>query len=1107
MLPNVTTPEPKPAESGPEFSSTPGADVRRPLRGRSAAMARNMEASLAIPTASTIRTFEVSALMQWRGRLRADGFNVPIAAVLATAMARAAQGTVPAVRRRIEAADKDLVLVEEATVNLGVAVDVETAAGHSIMVPVIRDAAKLSFPAFVSRLGELSEACRAGTVAVTDLRGATLILTSTGRFGSTTGVPLLPAGPGIIVAAGAIGIPAGLETLARTQHVDPVLTLSSTYDHRAIQGADSGLFLGTVEKLLRSPEFLAELESELRGTPAGDVLLDLPAQPGSEHDDIRLAEYETSASTAVARLEPVRARDEGSWLPDGVEVEFSHLSDPESRQWLAELLRNGTPAPASSRRLQALRLATELDVFEAYLQTQFLGQKTLSVQGLEATVLALAEMAGHAAEAGYSDTVLGMAHRGRLSIMAHILNWPAERILAEFLPTAHATAKAPVGDVRQHLGGEGRFDDVDGASINVTLEQNPSHLEFVSPVALGAVRAKQDRLVADGESREQARRRVLPVLLHGDAAFTGQGVVYETLNLQNLAPYDVGGSIHIVQDNRLGFTATPFQLRSTLWPSDVVKGFDVPVIHTDADDIDANLVAAKIAFDYRERFGKDIIIHVLGYRRHGHNETDEPRYTQPVYYADIDEHPPVHEIYAARLEATGLVPSDYVETTKTAARAALVQALEKARTFDLETVVNQELSPRPAVRAALEAAPADWALGVLDLAEQDRDGFAIHPKLMRQFSKRRSTRAQDAMVDWGQAELLALKLINEAGVPVRLTGEDVERGTFSHRHIVVHDAATGDKTERLAFDKAPFLVANTPLTEVATVGFEYGYGRTNTDSLQIWEAQFGDFVNVAQVMFDQFIMAGNDKWGRDSRLVILLPHGWEGAGPEHSSARLERFLQLAARDNSHIMIPTTAAQYFAALVGAAAADDPRPHIIFTPKSLLRAESAKSPMADFAPVRFRPVLADGAASDQTRRLLLCSGKVGVEIKDRLGDGVRLLRLEGLYPFPQEEILQEVAAAANLEEIVWLQEEPEKHGCLDLRAAQTPEAGPGQVEPRLRRQAGGGIPRRRLFGRTQSRAGAPPRHRRAGRRSGLPHQLTRGPRVGAGRCRLACNAPRI
>lgn len=1025
MLPNVTTPDPKPAQSGEQSSRTPDAVVRRPLRGRSAAMARNMEASLAIPTASTIRTFEVSALMHCREKLRAEGFNVPIAAVLATAMARAAQGPVPAARRRIETAEKDLVLVEEATVNLGVAVDVETAAGHSIMVPVIRDAAKLSFPAFVSRLGELSQACRAGTVAVADLRGATLILTSTGRFGSTTGVPLLPPGPGIIVAAGAIGIPAGLETLARTQHVDPVLTLSSTYDHRAIQGADSGLFLGTVEKLLRSPEFLADLEGELRGT-SGDVLLGIPAEPGSEHDDIRLAEYESSASTAVARLEPVRARDEGSWLPDGVEVEFSHLSDPESRQWLAEVLRNGTPSPASSRRLQALRLATELDVFEAYLQTQFLGQKTLSVQGLEATVLALAEMAGHAAEAGYSDAILGMAHRGRLSIMAHVLNWPAERILAEFLPTARASENAPVGDVRQHLGGKGRFDDVDGASINVTLEQNPSHLEFVSPVALGAVRAKQDQIVAGGESREQARRRVLPVLLHGDAAFTGQGVVYETLNLQNLAPYDVGGSIHIVQDNRLGFTATPFQLRSTLWPSDVVKGFDVPVIHTDADDIDANLVAAKIAFDYRERFGKDIIIHVLGYRRHGHNETDEPRYTQPVYYADIDEHPPVHEIYAARLEASGLVPSDYVETTKTAARAALVESLEKARTFDLNTVVNQELPPRPAVRAALEAAPADWAVQVLDLAEQDRDGFAIHPKLMRQFSKRLSTRAKDAMVDWGQAELLALKLINEAGVPVRLTGEDVERGTFSHRHIVVHDATTGDKAERLAFDKAPFLVANTPLTEVATVGFEYGYGRTNTNSLQIWEAQFGDFVNVAQVMFDQFIMAGRDKWGRDSRLVILLPHGWEGAGPEHSSARLERFLQLAARNNSRILIPTTAAQYFAALVGAAAADDPRPHVIFTPKSLLRAESAKSPVADFAPVRFNPILSSGASSDQTRRLLLCSGKVGVEVKDRLGDGVRLLRLESLYPFPQEDILQQVAAAANLEEIVWLQEEPENMG---------------------------------------------------------------------------------
>ncbi|WP_423184465.1 2-oxoglutarate dehydrogenase E1 component [Arthrobacter sp. NyZ413] len=1000
------------------------ADTRKVLKGRGAALARNMEASLSIPTASTIRTFEVSALMNWRDRLRSQGFSVPIAAVLACAMARAAQDQVPAVRRRIEAVDSDLVLVEEGTVNLGVAVDVETAAGHSIMVPVIQDAASLTFPALVERLGQLSDECRSGTIGVANLRGATLILTSTGRFGSTTGVPLLPAGPGIIVAAGAIGIPAGLETLAATHPVDPVLTLSSTYDHRAIQGADSGMFLGSVEKLLRSPEFLAKLAEEmLQNEP--DPILHVQASVNAD-DDVRLAEFNSNGSAAVARMEPVRARDEGSWLPNGVEVEFAHLANPEARSWLADLIRHGTPQPAAKRRLQALRLSTEIDVFESYLQTQFLGQKTLSVQGLESSVVALAEMAGQAAGNGYSDAVLGMAHRGRLSIMAHILNWPMERILAEFLPTARSTALARSGDVRQHLGGSGRFTDTEGASIGVMLEQNPSHLEFVSPVALGAARAKQDELVAAGLSREEAQRKVLPLLLHGDAAFTGQGVVYETFNLQRLEPYDVGGTIHIVQDNRLGFTATPFQLRSTAWPSDVIRGFDVPVIHTDADDVDANLVAARIAFDYRERFGTDIVIHVQGYRRHGHNETDEPRYTQPVYYSDIDQHPPVHEIYASSLEAAGLMTDTYVSETRSIAKERLVSALEKARVFDLNSVITQEFEARPGVQEKLRDVSARWISEVLDAAEQSRDDVEIHPKLMRQFDKRRSLRAQDFLIDWGQAELLALKLINKAGVPLRLTGEDVERGTFSHRHIVVHDSQTGGKAKRLIFGDAPFLVANTPLTEVATVGFEYGYGRTNTDSLQLWEAQFGDFVNVAQVIFDQFIMAGRDKWGRESRFVALLPHGWEGAGPEHSSARLERFLQLAARDNSRILIPTTAAQYFSALVSAASMDEPRPHVIFTPKSLLRAESAKSPVEDFTAATFRPVLASGASSAEARRLLLCSGKVGVEVKARLGDGVRLLRLEQLYPFPHEEIMCEVAAAGGLEEIVWVQEEPENMG---------------------------------------------------------------------------------
>ncbi|MFJ6535214.1 2-oxoglutarate dehydrogenase E1 component [Paenarthrobacter sp. NPDC091711] len=1020
MLQNLT-----PESSPTDPDSTPAADSRKVLRGRGAAMARNMEASLSVPTASTMRTFEVSALMAWRERLRGQGFNVPIAAVLATAMARAAQHEVPAVRQRIESDGADLVLVQEGAVNLGVAVDVETSAGHSIMVPVIHNAASLTFPALVDRLGQLSQECRAGTIAVTKLRGATLILTSTGRFGSTTGVPLLPAGPGIIVAAGAIGIPAGLETLAATQPVDPVLTLSSTYDHRAIQGADSGSFLGAVEKLLRSQDFLAELEQEiLRNEP--DPLLGLQEADSAADGDVRLAEFNSAGSATVARLEPVRARDEGSWLPNGVEIEFGHLSDPETRSWLADLIRHGTPQPTAERRLQALKLSTDIDVFESYLQTQFLGQKTLSVQGLESTVVALAEMAGQAAGKGYTDTVLGMAHRGRLSIMAHILNWPMERILAEFLPSARSTELARSGDVRQHLGGSGTFTDTDGSSISVMLEQNPSHLEFVSPVALGAAKAKQDQLIADGIAPEVARRRVLPVLLHGDAAFTGQGVVYETFNLQRLEPYNVGGTIHVVQDNRLGFTATPFQLRSTTYPSDVIRGFDVPVIHTDADDVDANLVAARIAFEYRERFGTDIVIHVQGYRRHGHNETDEPRYTQPVYYDDIDQHPPVHEIYAGTLETAGIVTNTYVAETRAAAKEHLVGALEKARVFDLNTVVTQEFAPRPGVVDKLRDITATWLADVLDAAEQSRDDVAIHPKLMRQFDKKRALRDKEFLVDWGQAELLALKHINEAGVPVRLTGEDVERGTFSHRHIVVHDAQTGDKAERLTFEDAPFLVANTPLTEVATVGFEYGYGRTNTDSLQLWEAQFGDFVNVAQVIFDQFIMAGRDKWGRESRFVALLPHGWEGAGPEHSSARLERFLQLAARDNARILIPTTAAQYFNALVNAAAMEEPRPHIIFTPKSLLRAESAKSAVEDFTAGTFHNVLASGAPSHEATRLLLCTGKVGVEAKERLGDGVRLLRLEQLYPFPHEEIMREVAAAGGLEEVVWVQEEPENMG---------------------------------------------------------------------------------
>ena len=974
-----------------------------------------MEASLAVPTASTIRSFEVSQLTQWRARLKERGHGVPVAAVIACAVARTAAEEVPAIRRRVEAEGPARVLVEDPAVNLGVAVDVESGLGHSVMVPVLRDAGSLPFGELVARLETMAASCRAGTIAVADLRGANLVLTSTGKFGSSTGVPKLPLGPGAIIAAGSIAVPAGLERLALTQPVDPVLTLSSTYDHRVIQGADSGEFLGAVQRRLQSPEFLAGLAAEL-GTGL--------AEQGSV--GVSITAFDPTRSAEVARLEPVRAAPRGSELPTGVEIEFSHLADPARRKWFESKLLELSQLPSRSRRHQALNLASDIDVFETFLQRQFLGQKTLSVEGLEATVLALAEVAGRLAADGSSHLSIGMAHRGRLSIMAFVLSWPAERILSEFLPEAGPSGAAHSGDVRQHLGGSGRFADIDGASIAVTLEENPSHLEFVSPVALGGARARQDRLVAGGMSRIQAQHDVVPVLLHGDAAFTGQGVVYETFNLQGLDPYHVGGTVHIVQDNRLGFTATPAQLRSTSWPSDVVRGFEVPVLHTDADDLDANLVSAQIAADYRQAFGSDVVLHVQGYRRWGHNESDEPRYTQPGYYADVDARRPVFELYDEQLTRAGVVDPGATAAARMATRDRLLGSLETARRGGSQVPAGEADAPVAPAPGAWQEPTSEWCLQVLEDAEQDRADFAVHPKLRQQFVKRREQRAVDPLVDWAQGELLALKLINEAGVPIRMTGEDVERGTFSHRHLVIHDHVTGIKEHRLSFDGAPFLIANSPLSEVSTVGFEYGYGRHHTGSLQLWEAQFGDFVNVAQVIFDQFVMAGRDKWGRDGRLVVLLPHGWEGAGPEHSSGRLERFLQLCARSNARILVPTTAAQYFAALVVAAQDEVPLPHVVFTPKSLLRAEAARSPASDFAPVRYRPTLTSGCELPVTRRLVLCSGKVAVEAEGQLGADVRLVRLERLYPFPADELRAEIAGAPNLEEIIWLQEEPENMG---------------------------------------------------------------------------------
>ncbi len=967
-------------------------------------LAANVMQSLTVPTATTIRQFNVADLMLWRQSESELGHAHQIAPILAFSLVRTIVEDTPAMRSRFESDESGFWRVDDGQVNLGFAVDVSSRRGSSVLVPVVHGAETLTYTELANRMAELADACRSGQIQVENLKGANVILTSTGKFGATSGIPRLPVGPGVIVAAGRIAVPPGLERLAERMPIDPVIMVTSTYDHRVIQGAESGMMLSGLASRLQDLSFLAQLSGGESVRPYGDVLAS------------------TSPSDIAKR----------AFVFAGVEVEVVHCDERRVEWWsgqIADLNRHGSPSVVEKE--SALRLLTEVGVFERFLQKRFLGQKTLSVEGLDSTLVALSEIARQSAESGAQLLEVGMAHRGRLALMARVLNWPLEELLREFLPETRAGKEGFFGDVRQHLGGRGTYVLSSGSSIDVVLEQNPSHLEFVSPVALGAARAAQDALVEKGFDRVKAWSMIVPVLLHGDTGFTGEGVTYETFNLSTVAPYQVGGAIHIIQDNQLGFTAEPDQVRSTRWPSDVVRGFGIPVIRVFADAVDDVIVASKLAVEYRNKFATDVVIHVIGYRRHGHNESDEPRYTQPLYYRDVDGRTRVDVLYAkscATEDPGAPVRRDEIEKEF---QNKLIAALEEAIKLNARSAatslgaISGPIVTRGPVPNVTDNAEA-WIGQELDRSRRVPEGFTVNEKLSRQFERKAAVFADQAKVDWAQAEYLALRFLSEHNVPFRLTGEDTERGTFSHRHLVLHDQITGDRYSRLSWWPGSGIVANTPLTETATLAFEYGYARARNDALCIWEGQFGDFVNVAQVIIDQFISAGRQKWMRDGRLVLLLPHGWEGAGPEHSSARLERFLQLAARGNIRVLYPTTSANYFAALVESAFGE-PQPTVIMAPKSLLRLDATASDISEFTKtIRYTEVLSKDAHLVVSGRLLVCTGKVGVNlVEGGVPEGIHLVMLEQLYPFPEMELRQALAGPA-LREVVWVQEEPENMG---------------------------------------------------------------------------------
>jgi 2-oxoglutarate dehydrogenase E1 component len=744
--------------------------------------------------------------------------------------------------------------------------------------------------------------------------------------------------------------------------------------------------------------------------------------------------------------------------------EIEHISSHEQRVWLRQAIESGAHRRplAEDEQKALLRRLSEVEGFERYLRRAFLGQKQFSIEGLDVMVPMLDEAIELGGDQGARAIVMGMAHRGRLNVLTHVIGRPYDTILREFegervLEAVSSDPEAGTGDVKYHLGAEGVRRTRSG-EIKLTLESNPSHLEYVDPVVAGHTRATQTNHEDPGGAHDGSS--ALAILIHGDAAFPAQGVVPETLNLQALEGYSTGGTLHLIANNQIGFTTDPDEGRSTRYSSDLAKGFDIPIVHVNADDPEAAIAAVRLAMAFRARFHHDVVVDLVGYRRFGHNEGDEPAYTQPLMYEAIERHPPVREQYAARLAERGIVSVEdaerVVEQVQEGMREAH-EALKKSIAAGGARAPAKERRPGRAGDAHVETAIAAERLRELNaqlLAVPD--GFHVNPKLAKQLERRREA-LDEGGIDWAHAEALALAALAVEGVPVRLTGQDTVRGTFSQRHLALHDAETGERwigIQHLPDARASVEIHNSPLSELACLGFEYGYAMAVPKALVLWEAQFGDFINAAQVIVDQFIVASLSKWGRTSRLTLLLPHGYEGSGPEHSSARLERFMQLAAQENIRIANCTTAAQYFHLLRRQALAPRARPLVVFTPKGLLRLKQAASRLEDVATGRFKPILDDPAVDPEERaairRLVLCSGKIYYDVVGHPAcgttDAVAIARLEQLYPFPVAAYDELLARYPNVEEVVWTQEEPQNMGPWRAIRHRLEEGLPEEVELR-------------------------------------------------------------
>jgi 2-oxoglutarate dehydrogenase E1 component len=1090
-----------------------------PLVGVAGRIATNMSASLEIPTATSVRTIPAKVLLENRTvlnehmQLRALGkasFTHLVAFALAKVLAeqpRMLASFVPADAAG-EAHAAGAGASEKAgvrayrklprQVNLGLAIDVTGPKGRSLVVPCIHDAAALDFRAFHAAYEDLVERARGGKLGPADYAGTNVTLTNPGGFGTEMSVPRLMVGQGLIVATGAIGVPAQIagasaEALAAIA-VGPVMTVTSTYDHRVIQGAESGLFLKRLEELLAGepsaaggPGFYDEVFRALRVPwKPWSVARDVSARASEAEKQSRVGDLIAAyriRGARIADLDPLEYRPDPhesldptsygftiwdldrTFLCGGMNgqpaltlreilavlrraycrrwsVEYMHITDRARKQWVRERVENPAREVRFTREriLEILRRLHRAENLERFLHARYVGNKRFSLEGADTLIPALSEAIERAAESGVEKVVIGMAHRGRLNVLANILGKRYEEVFREFEGVLLPYKAEGSGDVKYHLGQRGVYKTRAGREVEVLLSPNPSHLEAVDPVVCGMARAWQDAL-GDGE-----RRRVLAILVHGDAAFSGQGVVAETLNMSRLRAYSNGGTLHLVVNNQIGFTAGPRDLRSTYYCTDVAKSIEAPILHANGDYPESVLRAVALAVDYQREFGEDAVVDMVCYRRWGHNEGDEPAYTQPLLYARIRKHPTVVETYAELLKRRGDLTEDelgeidarFAQELEEAKRRV---ALEPLRELPVEEVIDltdddpADYVARPSSETALSPAKL---VELVDRLNKMPEGHVVHPNLLRQLRRREHMVRGEQGVDWGCAEALAFASLLEEGVPIRLAGQDSGRGTFSHRHAVIRDQAT-EKDHvplRTIRPDVSFEAWDSLLSEEAALAFEYGYSIRRREALVLWEAQFGDFANGAQIPIDQFVAAGQTKWKETSGVTLLLPHGFDGQGPEHSSGRIERFLTLCASGNMTVANCTTSAQYFHLLRRQGRARERRPLVVFTPKSLLREPRAASPVEAFASGGFHELLRDplfapqaGAGARRADRVLFCSGKVFYDLEAQRAaqkiDDVMIVRLEQLYPIASDAI-QALLAEHPGAEVVWVQEEPRNMG---------------------------------------------------------------------------------